>query len=659
MFSTYLRLVSVFLAIVYSYQLVQGIPQSGQDTTLIVLLLEQLANLALWLDLLEYILAILCFAALWCAFLILAEQGLSRLISDNPAGIRSTLVFLVSATFLLSLNAYWFPLSVFSWPVGQPVYGSLALISGLTWLILVIGGGVSTWKRREPAKWLVPIVVLPLVCVLALPKPKVVVRSSHTKPNIIVVGIDALRPDRIGHFGFQPSITPNIDELLSMGTTFTNAYSPMGRTHVAWYSMLSGQLPANHGLRFNLADGVLKNKTLPLLSRLKSTGYHTVWAMDERRFNNFDESYGFDSVIGPELGAADFIIGFIYDNPLTNWIVNTRVGGWFFPFVYTNRAQFKTYNPYMFVNRVVDEVVSIPDKPIFLSVHLTMPHHPFVNHMMDEPQGHAIENSENPTHYRYLSMVQLADKQLGFLIKSLGGAGLLENSVLYLVSDHGEGLITKDDHVSSANPYASLKMGVNGHGTNLLNTSQNKVLLARIDFRNLNPGADNKLRSLVDLAPTVLEDANADSFEMADGERLSAAGDGDRIILLESSFFMEALTANVVNEFQVAADGFKFYRINGNGRLALREDMIPLLLSSKQFAAVSGDYLLMLLPFMDDDAIVLKVSENKWWPISAHGGDLDSVNYRRLLSAACSYRHQNSSVEPLSVCKGVIGRESK
>ena len=55
-------------------------------------------------------------------------------------------------------------------------------------------------------------------------------------------------------------------------------------------------------------------------------GYQTIYATDEVRFANIDQSFGFDQLITPPIGAADFLLGKAGDLPLVNLVSPTRVG---------------------------------------------------------------------------------------------------------------------------------------------------------------------------------------------------------------------------------------------------------------------------------------------------------------------------------------------
>ena len=89
----------------------------------------------------------------------------------------------------------------------------------------------------------------------------------------------------------------------------------------------------DNGAVFNLIDNGYRNTEMTTLAtRLKNAGYETVYATDEKRFSNIDESFGFDSILGPPMGAADFLLGTINDFPFSNLIVNTRLGRILFPY---------------------------------------------------------------------------------------------------------------------------------------------------------------------------------------------------------------------------------------------------------------------------------------------------------------------------------------
>ena len=86
--------------------------------------------------------------------------------------------------------------------------------------------------------------------------------------------------------------------------------------------------------------------------RLRDRGYRSIYATDEVRFANFDESYGFDQLITPPVGGLDFVLGIAGDMPLVNLAAYSRAGAWLFPSNHGNRAADITYHPRQFLDRL-------------------------------------------------------------------------------------------------------------------------------------------------------------------------------------------------------------------------------------------------------------------------------------------------------------------
>ena len=83
---------------------------------------------------------------------------------------------------------------------------------------------------------------------------------------------------------------------------------------------------------------------------LRAAGYRTVYSTDEVRFANFDESYGFDQVITPPIGAIDFVIGSYNELPLATVVANSKLGRWLFPYSYANRGAATMFQPQTYLS---------------------------------------------------------------------------------------------------------------------------------------------------------------------------------------------------------------------------------------------------------------------------------------------------------------------
>jgi arylsulfatase A-like enzyme/Flp pilus assembly protein TadD len=99
------------------------------------------------------------------------------------------------------------------------------------------------------------------------------VLDQDADQNILLVTIDTLRADALSSYG-GPALTPNLDRLASHGARFTFAHAHAVTTLPSHTSILTGQLPYEHGMRDNSGFRV-KAGTATLATRLKALGFAT------------------------------------------------------------------------------------------------------------------------------------------------------------------------------------------------------------------------------------------------------------------------------------------------------------------------------------------------------------------------------------------------
>lgn len=96
------------------------------------------------------------------------------------------------------------------------------------------------------------------------------------RPNLLMIGSDTLRADRLGFAGYRRALTPNLDRLASNGVTLSECYVPCARTAPSLLSMLTGTWPHRHGIRDNFVADAQTRVDLPTLpTLLADVGYHT------------------------------------------------------------------------------------------------------------------------------------------------------------------------------------------------------------------------------------------------------------------------------------------------------------------------------------------------------------------------------------------------
>ncbi|MFQ5437188.1 MAG: sulfatase-like hydrolase/transferase, partial [Anaerolineae bacterium] len=94
------------------------------------------------------------------------------------------------------------------------------------------------------------------------------------RPDIIFVVLDTQRADRLGCYGRQKAITPNIDQFAQKGTLFTQAVSPAQWTIPSHASFFTGLYPTVH--QVTQSDHSLSPELPHLAETLRDSGYQTV-----------------------------------------------------------------------------------------------------------------------------------------------------------------------------------------------------------------------------------------------------------------------------------------------------------------------------------------------------------------------------------------------
>ena len=635
-------------------------------------LLTAFSRPIVWFQLMRFVLSWLLLYFLWAGLLYFSLQPLVRGLSRKKQAAVFLLAFIFSLLWLYALNTYFYPDSsgaILTAGFFQSPF--FLLIPGLVFLALLLWSVFDWWQQAAVRQrfFLAGVaLVLGGVVFAGLSDPQNphgvdVLKDgrlasdakgrANPLPNVIILGIDALRPDHVGINGFSPSVTPFLDYFLQDFTIYDTAYTPLARTFAAWVSILSGQYPLHNGARFNLTAPQYVKKENQIQNRLKQAGYATYYAIDERRFNNIDESYGFDKVIGPKMGFSDMLLSPFSDDPLLNLVSQTRLGHWLFPFSHVNRGHHKLYDPYDFVDEIMENLPPDNSQPVFLAAHLTLPHWPFVNkNMPDIPFPFDKRDKDVEEYYYYLSMLRQADDQLRYLVNRLKDRGLLDNAEIFVISDHGESFNFPGDGPDPAIPAASFTTIERGHGTNVLSLKQYRVLLAHLAAKKgtLNQGQPERkgdLRSLVDIAPSIAQSVGL-KLPAADGIPLSQTVSKDRAVFLESSINPQSISRKRLDVVQAIAEGVAFYTVNEQGLVEVKKELMPSIIAAKQRAVIQGEWELAYFPDMKNDLIIVNLKENTWWPTRFAPAN---APVKKLLLELCEFYKEDKGFDSQGYCQ--------
>ena len=291
---------------------------------------------------------------------------------------------------------------------------------GHTVLLRVVASSKVAWQRATvsgsaggpPHEW--------------LPRPR------DGAPNVVVLLLDTLRPDVLGAYG-GPGPTPNIDRMAREGTTFERAYSTSTWTRPAVASLFSGLTSAAHHVNDDMAS--MPEQVLSLAERFRLRGYQTVGVVAN---GHVSANLGFDQ------GFA------IYDlTPLP-----VPAGDTWDPALVSENVAAGTVHAL-----AVDHLRRARDRarPLFLYLHTVDPHEPYrppkwllpdarpelnVNNFLmrsiNEGEGASAPLLRDLA-AMYRGSVAYADDEVGRMLGALAPFVDLEDTVVVVTSDHGEG----------------------------------------------------------------------------------------------------------------------------------------------------------------------------------------------------------------------------
>ncbi|WP_232847092.1 sulfatase-like hydrolase/transferase [Shewanella nanhaiensis] len=621
---------------------------------------DDILSLGFLLDLAYFFLLTIFLHLLWSLIITVSCSPWFQIIDKDNIRTQIWLIIMFAhIALVLSANAYLYPTSLLGFMRDTPLASPMGLFSlSLLLSFQFIWGVLSSLNRKVLLT--LTLTCIALVLFFNLHRILPLHQTATSKPNIFIIGIDGLRPDHLALRDKKNTLTPHLNSFIAQSITYDKTYTPQGRTYVAWMSLLTGQYPVNHGARFNLTPPELVHKALPLVRELKQQNYKTSYAMDERRFNQIDHEYGFENIIGPKIGAADAIIANIADFPLINLFVNTPFSQLLFPYLSLNRAYGKAYDPYLFNEKVVSSLSTT--RANFLSVHFCQLHWPFTSKEFIDPKQ--VNWKGNYNHFMYQGMLEKVDKQFNHFIELLSDRGYLNNAIIYLISDHGEGFMLDRDKLIALSSLSDKqsKLSVNswGHGNNVLTQEQSDVLMAYRRFSDGKTVQEGKkisgTFSLIDIAPSLFDELNLSlnkSDKQFDGIILPKSTQSkdsnifERNIFVESSLPVNAINTSFIDDRKVLSETASDYEVRENGRAVLQAERYPSLVSQKQRSVYYQKWQLAMLP--DYDSLVLvNTLQKSWQPISSYHGD---APWQKMLAWLCAHYRDDYQFDKHNACK--------
>jgi arylsulfatase A-like enzyme len=313
-------------------------------------------------------------------------------------------------------------------------------------------------------------------------------QSLAARPNIVVYLVDTLRADALGVYGQKAPTSPRVDAFAKESVVFQDAWAQASWTRAATASIFTGLHVGAHGV--DREDRALPASAVTLAERLKQAGYRTgAFVANHLLGGRFGFEQGFDTWND---GDAS-----LYGAPAA--LLGERA----LRFVDAGRG------------------------PFFLYVHTMEPHSPYSPSEEDAAPfaspgysgdrdtrallrlGQLGQLSPEGLRYlesRYRGEVHQNDRAFGALLDALRSRGLLQESLVVFLADHGEELL---DH------------GGTEHAKTLYQELVRVPLVVRLPGGRRGGTRDPAPVQQIDLVPTLLRFAGVRRPEDLSGRDLA------------------------------------------------------------------------------------------------------------------------------------------
>jgi len=327
--------------------------------------------------------------------------------------------------------------------------------------------------------------------------------SDVDRPNVLVFFTDQQRWDTVGAYGSPLDLTPNLDAAAGDGTLVENAISSQPVCGPTRACLQTGQYATTHGVYTNAG-------TLPdvdhLIARVFNragyeTGYVGKWHLagtttspvPEGKRGGYEEYWRAADSLEHTTHPYE---GVLYDGD-------------------DEQVRFDGYRVDSLTDMAIEFVERDRDDPFFLTLSHIEPHHQNDMGAYVAPDGYAYDhrNPWVPPDLRgkpgdwyeelpdYYGICERLDENYGRLLAALDAKGILDETIVLFVSDHGSHFRTRNGEYKRSCHESSVRV---------------PMVLRGPGFENGDRIADPV--SLVDVAPTLIDAAGIDVPDAMEGE---------------------------------------------------------------------------------------------------------------------------------------------
>lgn len=337
--------------------------------------------------------------------------------------------------------------------------------------------------------------------------------EPEARPNVLLISIDTLRADHLRCYGYDLRTSPAIDALAARGVRFANNYSQSNQTLPSHASLLTSLFPAEFQITRDDGNNARQQDTklrLPdavetLAEVAAKSGYHTgAFTGGGLVAPRYGIGQGFETFEAARSSADQ---GFDTSLPeFKRWLDDWKAkddGAPFFAFVHS----YDVHDPYH-APPPFDTAFTERRSEDFLAQEGYMPTALELRHNMANPSPEQLDEIR----HLYDNGIAYADRGVGLLGLILEESDAWDNTLVVLVSDHGEEF---KEH------------GSWGHGPQLFDELLHVPLIVRFPHDQFAGRVVDQIVRSIDIAPTVAEVIDAPTGAAWKGVSLMELLDGD------------------------------------------------------------------------------------------------------------------------------------
>lgn len=386
---------------------------------------------------------------------------------------------------------------------------------------------------------------------LASVKARISTEDSK-RPNVVLIVMDTVRADHLSAYGYPRKTSPSLEVLSQQATLYRRAIAPSDTTLSTHASIFTGLYPRRHsahmGLKSHPGGRPLDGGFRTLAEILSENGYRTLavvaniaYLTPSSGLNQGFDYYDYRAPV-PLLDHAWFGKFWFIRSGIRSFL--SSMSPTYYCDLLYRRAEDINKEVYACIREVKEE-----KRPFLFFINYMDAHDPYMPpapfDRMFSSTGQMIflkeywqllwnalklkdvvpKEKRDQLVSQYDAGIAYIDSHLGALMEYLKQEGLYDNSLIIVLSDHGE---------------AFGERNLVGHGVSVYQDQVHVPMIVK--WPNIEQGkVVRNLVSLTDVFATILDEAGIRAPDGLDGKSLAAVQDGEERTVLSESYPEEGL----------------------------------------------------------------------------------------------------------------------